>query len=246
MECKFTTLLERPQANEAYLFGGDDHVWVEKSVYSVRTSDTESSSSTPPLRSSPQTINPHSIPLPRKGPLAFSSSPPIKIAIPPGTTAVYASSVSLDTQFSSTKISWNIEGHDYALDFVRIEGAHEILTYATIGLPIATITKDIPDKINLLCTVTEPESPWRFEAGTGPIVLGPDIVRTGLNGEAQVVQVKFRRWTSDFSGLPQFTVVTLQFQFPKPVDYDLFSSMTRRLSIASETENFEQQGRMRG
>jgi hypothetical protein len=142
---------------------------------------------------------------------SLSSSRPITIATPPGTTAIYMSVMSLDSQFSSSKLSWVIDGRTYGMDFTRPAGAEDILVDAAFGLPIGAITKEMPKEITLLCSVNMPETARKLEPGIGPIIQGPVATPVGPAGDAFMVQVSFRRWISD-RYIPDYTTVNILFQ----------------------------------
>jgi hypothetical protein len=115
-------------------------------------------------------------------------------------------------QFSSSQLSSVLNNRTYGMDFTRPENADDVLVDTTFGLPIGAVTKEIPDEITLLCSVVMPETAWRLEPGNDPIVLGPVAARCGPAENAWMVQVKFRRWISDFDDSPEFTTVTVLFQ----------------------------------
>ena len=115
-----------------------------------------------------------------------------------------------------------IGNHTYGMNFTRPENADDVLVDAAFGLPIGAITKEIPDKITLLCSVAMPETAWRPEPGNGPIVLRPVAGRRGPAGDAWMVQVKFRRWILEFDESPEFTTVTLLFQGASDENFEMW------------------------
>jgi hypothetical protein len=119
--------------------------------------------------------------------------------------------MSRDTQFSSSKLSWVIDNKTYGIDFTRPQGADDVLVDKAFGLPIGTITEEMPDEVELLFSVAILETAWRVERRSGPVILGPVAERVGPNGNSFKVQVKFRGWMSDCYS-PEFTTVTILFQ----------------------------------